>query len=55
MDILPGTGRWQRNALTEGVLHPEATPSTMLRMVHLPVPGRIIFISRSGGRWESGA
>jgi hypothetical protein len=43
--ILPGTGRWQREALTEGallralrLLH---APSTMLRMVPLPVPGRI--------------
>ncbi len=44
--ILPGTGRWQRAALTEGTRtsHRRAmrrVPSTMLRMVPLPVPGRI--------------
>ena len=43
--ILPGTGRWQREALTEGALHQRRplppAPSTMLRMVPLPVPGRI--------------
>ena len=46
--ILPGTGRWQREALTEGahlsvaiVLYGLWAPSTMLRMVPLPVPGRI--------------
>ena len=41
--LLPGTGRWQRVALTVGA--PGAVlallaPSTMLRMVPLPVPGR---------------
>ena len=45
LSILPGTGRWQREALTEGAL-PEAqrlryAPSTSLRLVPLPVPGRI--------------
>src|SRR6185312_1946941 len=44
--ILPGTGRWQREALTEGALVlsrrcVRRTPSTMLRMVPLPVPGRM--------------
>jgi hypothetical protein len=42
--ILPGTGRWQGEALTEGGLLIGHTfrhaPSTMLRMVPLPVPGR---------------
>ncbi len=45
--ILPGTGRWQREALTEGG-HLSALaalslwdPSTTLRVVPLPVPGRI--------------
>jgi len=43
--ILPGTGRWQREALTEGGCH-EAhrlppTPSTSLWLVPLPAPGRI--------------
>ena len=43
--ILPDTGRWQREALTEGarlMAHrlPHA-PSTSLRLVPLPVPGRI--------------
>ena len=43
--ILPGTGRWQREALTEGgclgscALWP--APSTVLWTVPLPVPGRI--------------
>ena len=46
--ILPGTGRWQSAGLTEGphlaygiVLQERWAPSTMLRMVPLPVPGRI--------------
>jgi hypothetical protein len=43
--ILPGTGRWQREALTEGaqrVLRPRHhPPSTSLRPVPLPVRGRI--------------
>ena len=43
--ILPGTGRWQREALTEGarllVRTVWSPPSPMLRMVPLPVPGRI--------------
>ena len=45
--ILPGTGRWQREALTEGALplaqRLRRAPSTMpLRVtVPLPVPGRI--------------
>ena len=38
--ILPGTGRWQAKGLTEGVRHMRPAPSTMLRMVPLPVPGR---------------
>ncbi|NIJ19777.1 hypothetical protein FHS95_001446 [Sphingomonas naasensis] len=42
--FLPGTGRWQRAALTEGGRHKRFpvrhAPSTMLRMVPLPVPGR---------------
>jgi hypothetical protein len=42
--ILPGTGRWQPAGLTEGpkplaMMH-RSGPSTMLRMVPLPVPGR---------------
>jgi hypothetical protein len=47
--ILPGMGRWQPAGLTEGSgpcrsrctwpEHPD--PSTILRMVPLPVPGRI--------------
>ena len=44
--ILPGTGRWQREALTEGAILAAhrlwRAPSTILRMVPLPVPGRII-------------
>ncbi len=44
--ILPRRGRWQRAALTEGTRpnhHPvwPRIPSTILRMVPLPVPGRI--------------
>ena len=39
--ILPGTGRWQREALTEGPGAINYDPSTILRMVPLPVPGRI--------------
>lgn len=35
--ILPGTGRWQREALTEGA--PSTTPLRVA--VPLPVPGRI--------------
>jgi hypothetical protein len=44
--ILPGTGRWQRAALTEGALLPvwfswRAPSTTTLRVaVPLPVPGR---------------
>jgi len=41
--FLPGTGRWQPEGLTEGLHMPHrfsASPSTMLRMVPLPVPGR---------------
>jgi hypothetical protein len=49
--ILPGTGRWQREALTEGARlgggattvgplhHPPSLP--LRRAVPLPVPGRI--------------
>ncbi len=44
--ILPGKGRWQRVALTEGNRPTHRSsypriPSTILRMVPLPVPGRI--------------
>lgn len=44
--FLPGTGRWQREALTEGVLLLKRRcvrrpPFTILRMVPLPMPGRI--------------
>ena len=47
--ILPGTGRWQCAALTEGGLLVAQhiaqplwhAPSTPLRAVPLPVPGRI--------------
>lgn len=45
LNILPGTGRWQREALTEGALllrHPSrpAPPTTARRAaVPLPVPG----------------
>jgi len=44
--ILPETGRWQpRERLTQGAGPKRPTlrrsPSTMLRMVPLPVPGRI--------------
>jgi hypothetical protein len=45
--ILPGTGRWQRAALTEGArgtrFAPSPAPSTKSRsdLVPLPVPGRI--------------
>jgi hypothetical protein len=41
--ILPGTGRWQPGGLTEGLAASWrgcGSPSTMLRMVPLPVPGR---------------
>jgi hypothetical protein len=46
LHILPGTGRWQPPGLTEGVRVPERrrvgrVPSTVLRTVPLPVPGRI--------------
>ncbi|MFN3435353.1 MAG: hypothetical protein ACK4ZY_13265 [Sphingomonas sp.] len=42
--FLPGTGRWHGAAVTEG--QPQALvllgcPSTSLRLVPLPVPGRI--------------
>ena len=44
--ILPGTGRWRPVGLTEGALRLELrvarqSPSTTLRAVPLPVPGRI--------------
>ncbi len=43
--ILPGTGRWQAKGLTEGACskgHPVwKPPSTVLRTVPLPMPGRI--------------
>jgi hypothetical protein len=39
--ILPSMGRWQAAGLTEGVCHLLHARSTMLRMVPLPVPGRI--------------
>jgi hypothetical protein len=38
--ILPGTGRWQPEA-DGGDDFAAFGPSTMLRMVPLPVPGRI--------------
>jgi len=41
--FLPGTGRWQPAGLTEGLAQPRylgASPSTSLRLVPLPVPGR---------------
>ncbi len=44
--ILPGTGRWQCAALTEGGFHVaqhlRPAPSTPLWAVPLPVPGRIL-------------
>jgi hypothetical protein len=39
--ILPVPGRWQAAGLTEGGFTWRITPSTILRMVPLPVPGRI--------------
>ena len=43
--ILPYKGRWQGEALTEGGFHIGCplwrSPSTILRMVTLPVPGRV--------------
>ena len=42
--ILPGTGRWQRGALTEGAIRmPGAcgSPPPSASLVPLPVPGRI--------------
>ena len=39
--ILPGTGRWQHKVMTEGSPGATGDPSTILRMVPLPVPGRI--------------
>jgi hypothetical protein len=44
--ILPVPGRWQRDALAEGGFVPtrrrvRRAPSTTLRAVPLPVPGRI--------------
>jgi hypothetical protein len=44
--ILPGTGRWQREALTVGVRllkrrRVRRAPSTILRIVPLHVPARI--------------
>src|SRR5436190_5558975 len=38
--ILPGTGRWRAEGVTEGLRRRWGSPSTMLRMVPLPVPGR---------------
>ena len=42
--FLPGTGRWQPGGLTEGALllaqRLWTPPSTALRAVPLPVPGR---------------
>ena len=46
MQLLPGTGRWQPERLTEGSHIPvpaqtyKWAPSTTLRAVPLPVPGR---------------
>jgi hypothetical protein len=44
VEILPGTGRWQPAGLTEGILVQapcvRRVPTTILRMVPLPVPGR---------------
>jgi hypothetical protein len=48
--FLPGTGRWRAEGVTEGSepLRNRSTwldrpdPSTILRMVPLPVPGRIV-------------
>jgi hypothetical protein len=43
--ILPGTGRWQAAGLTEGPCDwaqcARQRPSTAVRAVPLPVPGRI--------------
>jgi len=43
--ILRGTGRGTAQSVVEGALHTRSarphSPSTMLRMVPLPVPGRI--------------
>ena len=43
--ILPGTGRWQREGLTEGGCLGSCAswpaPSTVLWTVPLPVPGRV--------------
>jgi hypothetical protein len=44
LQILPGTGRWQPEGLTEGLApsrRGRGSPSTALRAVPLPVPGRI--------------
>ena len=48
LQFLPGTGRWQREALTEGAhfssssaLAASGAPSTSLRLVPLPLRGRI--------------
>jgi hypothetical protein len=41
MMILPRMGRCQHAVLTEGGFRRHDAPSTMLRMVPLPVPGRI--------------
>ena len=46
-EILPGTGRWQREALTEGALRlptrswPAPSTPPLRVAVPLPVPGRI--------------
>jgi len=44
--ILPGTGRWRAAGVAEGALYERcaqpSAPSTILRMVPLPVPGRIL-------------
>ncbi len=46
VDFLPGTGRWQTPQASDGGDPPLPqrlwrVPTTMLRMVPLPVPGRI--------------
>jgi hypothetical protein len=47
LEILPGTGRWRRGALTEGVRrfpklrHRPPSTTSLRAAVPLPVPGRI--------------
>jgi len=43
LEVLPGTGRWRREALTEGSAPRLSAPppSNLRSMVPLPVPGRI--------------